>query len=190
MDHKKLPSRYGEDYVAHWNYTTFEGKTILDLGADYGSTASFFLEHGAKKIIAVEGREDEFRKLQENYMDDPSVTCIYTFIMGPNHIKKFIDDHKPDLVKADIEMAENYMLEMDNETLRQVPEYLIETHRYEDLAKFWIKFRDLKYKFKICWLQTSTCANDEEALVIYARKLKEGESLREIYSDHGILCSR
>lgn len=35
------PPPYGEDYDHHWGYTSFNGKTVLDLGADYGSTAHF-----------------------------------------------------------------------------------------------------------------------------------------------------
>jgi predicted methyltransferase len=45
---------FGEDYSKHWK-ADFKGKVVLDLGADYGSTAFYFLQKGAREVIAVEG---------------------------------------------------------------------------------------------------------------------------------------
>lgn len=61
-----LPS-FGEDYDKHWNYLNFKGKKILDLGADYGSTASYFLWQGAKQVIAVERNEEFAEALRKTF---------------------------------------------------------------------------------------------------------------------------
>ncbi|MEM2995027.1 MAG: hypothetical protein QXI91_03285 [Candidatus Bathyarchaeia archaeon] len=65
-----LPS-FGEDYDKHWNYLNFKGKKILDLGADYGSTASYFLWQGAKQVIAVERNEEFAEALRKTFEKNP-----------------------------------------------------------------------------------------------------------------------
>jgi len=46
---------FNEDYNECWGCVSYKDKTVLDLGADYGSTVYYFLKNGAKKVIAVEG---------------------------------------------------------------------------------------------------------------------------------------
>ena len=71
----------------HWNYVKNElelwhrfylpvGETVLDLGAGCGETAYFYLQHGAKKVIAVEAEHRKIEKLQKNFGNDPRVTII------------------------------------------------------------------------------------------------------------------
>ena len=40
---------YDEDYDFQWGKIDYKGKTVLDLGADIGSTADFFLGKGLRK---------------------------------------------------------------------------------------------------------------------------------------------
>ena len=42
------------------------GATVLDIGAEVGSTAWFFFQHGAKKVIAIEPEECHLEKLRFN----------------------------------------------------------------------------------------------------------------------------
>jgi GT2 family glycosyltransferase len=39
---RKIPP-YFENYDYHWGFASFRNKTVLDIGDDYGSTASYFL---------------------------------------------------------------------------------------------------------------------------------------------------
>jgi SAM-dependent methyltransferase len=55
-----LPRSYAKiqineyDMWKKWYGNNFDGMTVLDVGAGAGETASFFFNHGAKKVIAFE----------------------------------------------------------------------------------------------------------------------------------------
>ena len=61
------------DLDTHWGWLDVEGKVVLDVGADYGSTADFFLQRGAARVIAVEGDPRSFRRLEA--LAKPLPTC-------------------------------------------------------------------------------------------------------------------
>ncbi|MCS7097351.1 MAG: hypothetical protein NZ926_02705 [Candidatus Methanomethylicia archaeon] len=136
-----IPPIYGEDYDMHWNFTSFKDKIILDLGADYGSTAYYFLRKKAKKIIAVEGDPQLASKLRLHFQNDKDkVIPIEDFIDSPKKIEKLISEYNPNLVKVDIEGSEKYLLEVDN--VEQVDEWLIEAHSeeiYQALYRFLVE---------------------------------------------------
>src|SRR5437899_4882266 len=71
------------------------GKTVLDLGAGCGETAFFYLNHGAEKVICVEGDPGAATLLRKNFGSDPRVTIIPEFINS---------------IKMDIEGAEENMI--------------------------------------------------------------------------------
>jgi len=139
-----------ENYEAHWNYVDFQGKTILDLGADYGSTATWFVRKGARKIIAVEGDPKSFSQLERNYAGDDRVIVIQLWIDSSKQIEALLEEHQPDLVKVDIEGAERTLLDVPFETLRRVPLYLVETHSQELEAQILDLFARLGYDGKTC----------------------------------------
>jgi len=127
----EIPTWHGEDFDKHWNYTSFVGKTVLDLGADYGSTAHYFLKKGATRIIAVEGDPELASKLEQNYQNNSRVKCIKMWIQRSDHIVNFIRAFKPDLAKVDIEGSESVLLNINPEVLKMVKEWLIEIHSDE-----------------------------------------------------------
>jgi precorrin-6B methylase 2 len=142
---------YGEDYDAHWNFTSFRNKIVLDLGADYGSTAYYFLRKGATKVIAVEGDQQLAEKLRRNFQNDERVICIHGFINETKQISDLILHHHPNLIKVDIEGNEKLILNLSNEDLKRV-EWLIEAHSdeiYESLKRFFLnnqfKVRSFQY---------------------------------------------
>ncbi|MGB9779197.1 MAG: hypothetical protein ACPLW8_07295, partial [Candidatus Bathyarchaeales archaeon] len=135
-----IPPIYGEDYDRHWNYASFKNKVILDLGADYGSTAYYFLRKGASKVVAVEGDSELASKLRLNFQNDNRVIPIEDFIDDPKKIEALISKHHHDLVKVDIEGAERHILNVSN--FMNAKEWLIETHSKEIhdlLSKFFTK---------------------------------------------------
>jgi len=124
-----IPPIYNEDYDTHWNFTSFKDKSILDLGADYGSTAYYFLRRGANKVIAVEGDSQLASKLKLHFQNDDKVITIKDFIDSPKKIEKLISEHHPSLIKVDIEGNEKNILGINN--IKQVNEWLIEAHSNE-----------------------------------------------------------
>jgi len=134
-----IPPIYGEDYDRHWNFTSFKNKVILDLGADYGSTAYYFLRKRASRIIAVEGDPQLASMLKFNSQKFKKIIPIENFIDSSEKIEKLISDYHPDLVKVDIEGYEKLLTNID---VTKVKEWLIEAHSkelYLTLVKFYLK---------------------------------------------------
>lgn len=117
---------YEEDYNKHWNYISFKDKVVLDLGADYGSTAYFFHSKGAKKIVAVEGLPSYYAKLSDNARKWKYVFPVNKWIKSSEDIDSLIKQFKPDIVKIDIEGAEINLIHCN--FLKDVKEWLIEAH--------------------------------------------------------------
>lgn len=137
------------DYELHWGLRPqiiiYRDKTILDLGADYGSTAEFFLKHGAKKVIAVEGDPKLSKQLIDNYKGSSNVIPISKFIDSPKQIERFILKYKPDIVKVDIEGYEIHLLQVKSKVIQSVKEWMIEYHSDELKDKLVAFFQGLHY---------------------------------------------
>lgn len=152
-----VPLIQSENYDFHWNYLSFSNKRILDLGADYGSTASFFLKKGAKQVIAVEGDENLVVKLTENYAGNPKVIPVKMMICSAKQICSLISSYSPDIVKMDIEGSECHLLECKDNFLMSVKEWLIETHSQELYRKLARKYISLGFRvFKVTYSGKST----------------------------------
>jgi predicted rRNA methylase YqxC with S4 and FtsJ domains len=131
---------YKEDYERHWGHISFKEKNVLDLGADYGSTAYYFLKKGARKVIAVEGDPKLASKLKKIYMEDSKVICIEKWISCAGDIEELIKEHSPDVVKMDLGNGdEKHLLRLPVAILLSVKEWLVELHS----DKFYAKLSDL-----------------------------------------------
>lgn len=125
---KKIPPISSENYDHHWGFASFHNKTVLDIGADYGSTASYFLQNGAKRVIAVESNPKLFNRLVAHYTGDPLVTAINLEVREAQQIENLINKFKPDILKSDCEGCELLLIKVEKRALKTVPEFLIETH--------------------------------------------------------------
>ena len=143
--HGVIPPPRDEDYDHHWNYVSFENKTVLDLGADFGSTPSYFLYRGANQIIAVEGDPSLASKLCDNFVGDRRVIPTELMVTHSSDINSLIIRYRPDIVKMDIEGAEINLLECPDETLRSVKEWLIEAHNLDLCMKIRERFLGLGF---------------------------------------------
>jgi len=144
---KEILPIYNENYEECWGYVDYKGKTVLDLGADYGSTAYYFLKKGAKAVVAVEGDEALASKLKRNYGEDARVSCVTKWISSSKDFEELIRTYPCDIVKVDIEGAEVHLEKVSYEALLSVNEWLIETHTqeiYDTLIRLF-----LKLKFKV-----------------------------------------
>jgi len=170
---KHLEPMTGEDYNQHWNYTDFTDKVILDLGADYGSTAFWFLEHGAKEVIAVEMDDTYYAQLKKN-TDDKVHPCHMAVTKGDDY-NHLIEVWKPDICKIDIEGYEASLLDAVPEQIRKVPEYLIETHNADLFCSLATMFVELGYEVKfVCHTTTFPLFGKEFSVdVLYAKCIKE-----------------
>jgi len=151
---------YGENYDECWGFISYRDKIVLDLGADYGSTAYYFLKKGAKKVIAVEGNSEYFKQLLSNYGNDDRVVCVEKWIETPEDMEQLVARFPCDIVKVDIEGAEIHIAKISPQVLSLSKKWIIETHSklvFNTLSSFFcsLNFKifsinyDLKGVFKI-----------------------------------------
>lgn len=64
------------------------GKNVLDIGAGCGETALFYLNHGAERVVCIEGDNKALTHLHWNFSNDPRVKIVPLLI---DHIKIDVD---------------------------------------------------------------------------------------------------
>lgn len=135
---------YNEDYEGMYGSVDYEGKTVLDVGAEHGSTAEFFLGKGAEFVVAVEGSLEHYSQLQRNI---PKLGNVKPMRLWVNCARDFEDllDGGFDVVKVDCEGCERFLLEVDREKFRKIQYYIVETHTGRLLKKFMDKFSECGY---------------------------------------------
>lgn len=100
----------------------------MDIGADWGRTADYFLQKGARSVIAVEGYPDFYKKLKENAKLLPDMIPVFLQIRHPDHFVNLINRWSPDLMQVDCDGCEVSLFQIPDGKFSQVPEYLMETH--------------------------------------------------------------
>ena len=108
----------------------YRGKTVVDIGAFDGDSASFFLNRGATSVIAFESDQRINAKLIEKFKDDRRVVAMGSWNGQPIY---------GDVLKMDCEGCE---VNLTQSLLAQYPEYVIGLHpdalgpqRYESIVK-------------------------------------------------------
>jgi len=119
------------NYEVHWGPIDYKGKVILDIGADYGSTADFFLRKGAMKVIAVERDQGYFERLCARSLGQPEIVPVSKDMVAPTDFLALLEEYDVDIMKVDCEGCEALLLELDDDVFSRVPEYLIEVHPKE-----------------------------------------------------------
>ena len=119
---------YKEDYNHHYGAIRYRGKKVIDVGADIGSTADFFLRRGATEVIAVEGNKKLYAELVKNARKIPEIKPVFLYIKTSGHFEQLIRKHRPDVLQSDCEGCEVHLFKVPDEVFRMVPEYMVETH--------------------------------------------------------------
>lgn len=117
-----------EDYDKEYGILDYRGKIILDLGADYGSTAEFFLERGARKVIAIEGNKGRYDGLVNNSKWMKNIIPIFVFLNNPKQFSELINKYKPDIIKSDLDGGEIHLFGIPDAVFSSVNEYTMEIH--------------------------------------------------------------
>lgn len=143
--YKLLFSHHDEDYQDLYGFVDYKDKVVLDIGADYGSTASFFFERGAKTVYGVERNKWMVKKMRKNAEKMGNLIPILLDVSCSNQFDKLLL-LTPDIVKVDCEGCEEYLLEVGDSLLSTVNEYIIETHTRELLDAFVNKFEHAGYE--------------------------------------------
>lgn len=176
----------GENFEQHWGFIDYQNKTILDIGADYGSTTECFLTYGAKTVYAIEGDENLYNQLTEYSKDKPIIPIkiwinktedfVYLFEL----INGSIDTNNQfqiDCAKIDCEGAEIYLLDVPDYLLKNIKEYAIECHSERILI-------DIKRKFENIGFEILGTINIAKSINVV--HIKSNELLKRDNSDYNI----
>lgn len=123
-----------ENYESEYGIVNYRNKKVLDVGADVGSTADFFLMKGARIVIAVEGNKKFYKKLKTNAQKVKGITPVFLWIKCAKHFESLIKKYRPDVVKVDCDDpgkktgCEKYLFRIPSKIFSIAPEYIIETH--------------------------------------------------------------
>jgi len=161
-----IPPIHDEDYESHWGKINYRGKVVLDIGADVGSTADFFLKKGAKMVIAVEGSKLCFEQLRANASLMRNVVPLFIFIENPEQIESLIQKWMCDVVKIDIEGGELNLLKIEDEVFRRVPEFIVELHS-DNLFKMMLR-KCVRNNYRIMDVNSY----DLPLRIVYATRMK------------------
>jgi SAM-dependent methyltransferase len=119
---KKITS---EEPKEHWSFLNSKDKIVLDLGCGkfYSSisTAQWFLNEGANKVIGVD--------LKEEPIDDPKFVPYAKAISSKEDLEYFFY-YMPEVIKCDIEGAEKYFKDID-QLPSSVTQFAVEYHDNE-----------------------------------------------------------
>ena len=116
-----------EDFSVLWP-ADYQDKTVLDIGADRGSTASYFLRNGARFVICVEGDPNRFRELEANLPSLRNAKAVFKWITSPSDMTELLWCNSADIVKIDVEGAEQYLFGVEPYMIQQHTEYMVEVH--------------------------------------------------------------
>jgi fibrillarin-like rRNA methylase len=135
----------GENFEDHWGFINWKNKQILDIGADFGSTAECFLAVGASKIYASEGDNNLYNQLIEYAKDKPNIVPNKKWISSPADFIDLFNNFKVDIVKMDIEGAEIHLLGVPDDILKSIKEYAIECHSIYIMNAILERFKNLNF---------------------------------------------
>lgn len=155
------PAR-AEDFAFYehvYGVVDFTDKTVLDIGADVGSTADYFLQKGAHDIFAVEGSDSRFQQLKANIgaiLLDPDFQVVKPIrfqVDSPEILAGWFYMFMPDVVKYDLdtpgEYFEKYLSDLPPQCLQLVSEYLVEIHTRPTARRLIEHFRQAGFRLVV-----------------------------------------
>jgi len=131
------------DYDTMSGGLDYNGAVVLDIGADYGTTAAFFLGHGAREVYVSERNEEwriELHKLADR---DPRVHVLPS--LAPENAAGILLDVRPDIVKVDCEKCERHLLAVPVPQMSIPRAWVMETHTKVLYDAFWGFFESMGY---------------------------------------------
>lgn len=149
-------TRHPETYEAEYGCLPVEGKTVFDWGADWGSTARWFLRRGAAKVIASELRPRDLERLKLYARIEPRIEPMDGIMFG-DALSSALD--RCDVAKVDVEGAEKLLLEIGSGSIARISRWVMETHstdldrrlreRFESLGFSWRVVREWKSNHEV-----------------------------------------
>jgi hypothetical protein len=147
---------FGENYEEIYNKLDFKDKIILEIGADYGSTAFYFFSKGAKRVISVECNKDFYEQLIFNVktiFKENDIIPIFYHIETAKEIENLINTWEPDILHMDCDDTitgfEELLPDVNKDILKKVKCFEIEIHREEAIKPISILFKNIDYSIEL-----------------------------------------
>lgn len=138
-------SEFG-NFESMYGSLDYQDAVVLDIGADYGSTARFFFKRGAKRVIVSERNHDWHDELRIYARKEPRLTVVD--LLREDNVEDLLCRLDPDVVKVDCEGCERILLTVSRLLLGGPRAWVMETHSRELYDGFKAKFEDLGYQVK------------------------------------------
>lgn len=146
MPEPRVNPVYDEDYERFYGKLDYAGKRVLDIGADIGSTADFFLLRGARDVVAVEPNPSFYEELVKNAEKLGGIQPVKMRIESPDDLIHLYGRYNPDIVKMDCEGCEIHALFL-NDNLFAIPiGYVVETHSASTTTQWLLKLMLTSYE--------------------------------------------
>ena len=156
-----------EDYDLMYGRADYHNKIVLDVGADWGSTALFFLSRGARQVISVECNPELVEQLRKTAENKP-IIALGMKVRSIGDWEHLINTYNPDIIKSDCEGCEESLLTINDGIFRKVREYVIEAHGKGIIIAFKEKFERLKYRIADIYTYMG-----DAATIFYAVRIDE-----------------
>jgi len=131
------------NYDSMYGSLDYDDAVVLDIGADYGTTARYFFGRGAKQVIVSERNHDWHAKLLTFAETEPRLTVID--LLREHDVAAVFELHRPDVVKVDCEGCERILLSLPDTLLGAPRSWVMETHSRELYDEFRTRFTTLGY---------------------------------------------
>lgn len=127
-----------ENPKEHWGFLYVENKTVLDMGCSFYeanfnpgmlSSAEWFVENKAAKVIGFDGDPGEVKKYNIVYKNNPKYNVFELYLNNETQIRDLLKmNPTPQVIKCDIEGAEINFINITKEEMENVEEIAFEYH--------------------------------------------------------------
>ena len=150
------------DYL--WSYSSINWKTkvVLDIGADIGSSALFFLMNGAYYVYLLE-KEQEYRTTYERIKQKYPLLKDSTMLENPDYTPHYIDVLKMDCEGCELSLLTEELLHKSKEFVIGLHKPQLDDYQFEQKKRLLEKHGG-KYFGNV---------NNEEFVYLKARKWKK-----------------
>ena len=123
------------DYIWSYGSINWEGKSVLDIGADIGSSAIFFLSRGAKYVYLVE-KEQAYKKTYEELKQKYPIlknTYMVSSLVSAN--SSYFDVLKMDCEGCQLSLLTEELLNKSNEFVVGLHKPQLDDYQFEQKKK-------------------------------------------------------
>lgn len=136
------------DYEEQYGTIDCRGAVVLDVGADFGSTARFFLHQGAARVYASERLPEWVIRLRAYTLEEPRVSLLPP--LRPEDVDPWLLTLRPDVVKVDCEGCEAFFLDRGSDQALMIPRaWVLEVHSLDLEERFTARFTQLGYRIRV-----------------------------------------